>query len=92
VAVDAVGEEPKPTFLHFDGDGVTPSPSATRSIYLPETSERQDIPIYEDESVGPGTVLQGPCVIEADDTTVYVPRGSSVERDELWNLRMSIQL
>jgi N-methylhydantoinase A len=92
VAVDAFGIEPKPTLPRSTLNGAGVKPARSRPIFLPETGEFAEVPIFEDTVVTPGAGLDGPCVIEADDTTIYVPRGSSVARDERWNLEMSIDL
>jgi N-methylhydantoinase A len=92
VAVDAVGAELKPSLPRVALNGSTAEPARTREIYLPESGESAEVPIYEDTAVLPGAELEGPCVIEADDTTIYVPAGSTVRRDELWNLHMKIDL
>jgi N-methylhydantoinase A len=92
VAVDAFGAEPKPALPRSSANGSGVEPARRREIYLPETGEATEVPIYEDSAVLPGANLSGPCVIEADDTTIYVPDGSSVSRDELFNLHMSIEL
>ena len=73
-------------------NGADAMPIREREIFLPESGEAAVVPVYEDTGVGPGASLLGPCVIEADDTTMYVPRGTTVTRDELWNLHMSIDL
>lgn len=92
VAVDAVGAELKPSLPRIALNGSGAKSTRSREIYLPETGETADVPIYEDTAVLPGAELEGPCVIEADDTTIYVPAGSTVRRDELWNLHMKIDL
>jgi N-methylhydantoinase A len=92
VAVDAFGTEPKPGLPEAELDPIELQPERTRDIFLPELGERVAVPIFEDSKLTPGSKLEGPCVIEADDTTIYVPPGSTIDRDAHWNLHMSIDL
>jgi N-methylhydantoinase A len=92
VALDAVGIEPKPTPEPSATTAGRPEPARTRVVFLPDAGAEQEIPIYDDVDVLPGAELDGPCIIEADDTTVYVPADTSIRRDEHWNLHMAIAL
>lgn len=58
----------------------------TRPVYLPDRHERMEIPIYDETLFSVGSTVQGPAVIEAIDTTIYVPAGVTAERDELTNI------
>jgi N-methylhydantoinase A len=92
VAVDGVGIEAKPSLRLEPSDAKAPSPAQIRDVYLPEVGETRQIPVFEELDVLPGATLPGPCIIAADDTTVYVPDGASISRDGYWHLHMSIDL
>jgi N-methylhydantoinase A len=62
-----------------------------REIYLPTERERRLTPIYDEARFTVGSVIPGPAVIEADDTTIYVPAGVVAERDGFTNIILSEQ-
>jgi len=55
-------------------------------VYLPDRHERRSTPIYDEARFSPGSTVDGPAVIEALDTTVYVPEGARATRDPLTNI------
>ena len=57
----------------------------TRRVFLPETRQWADTPIYDDAAFSAGTTVPGPAVIDATDTTIYVPDGVTASRDEYLN-------
>jgi N-methylhydantoinase A len=57
----------------------------TRRVFLPSTRDFRDIPIYDDVRFTPGTSIDGPAVIDANDTTIFVPPGTTARRDEFMN-------
>jgi N-methylhydantoinase A len=61
-------------------------PRRTRPVFFEERNEFADTPIFDRGSLGPGTGIAGPAVIEQDDTTVLVPPGTKVEVDGYLNL------
>jgi N-methylhydantoinase A len=52
-----------------------------RSVYLPSVGERQTVTVLDDAVFSPGTEIAGPALVDASDTTIYVPPGSSLTRD-----------
>jgi N-methylhydantoinase A len=60
-----------------------------REIYLPTEHERRRTPVYDEARFTVGSTVQGPAVIEATDTTIYVPAGVTAERDGFTNIVMS---
>jgi N-methylhydantoinase A/oxoprolinase/acetone carboxylase beta subunit len=71
-------------------DGETRSLGAmrkgTRRILLPGSAERVETPIYDEALVPAKASIPGPAVIEADDTTIYVPAGFTADRDSDLNI------
>jgi N-methylhydantoinase A len=57
-----------------------------REVYLPSEQLRSEIPIYDDARLTPGSRVTGPAIVDASDTTVYDPPGTSAVRDEYMNL------
>ncbi|WP_214106653.1 hydantoinase/oxoprolinase family protein [Acrocarpospora catenulata] len=69
--------------------GIDGMRKADREIYLPDLRERRTVPILDEARFTPGSRVKGPCVIEAVDTTVYVPAGVRATRDEHRNIVMT---
>ena len=53
-----------------------------RRVHLPELREAREIVVYDDARVTPGSTLAGPAIVDADDTTIYLPSGCTAVRDE----------
>jgi N-methylhydantoinase A len=56
-----------------------------RTVFLPAERAFEDVPVIDEASFVFGTHVEGPAIIDAVDTTVYVPRGTSAERDTYLN-------
>jgi N-methylhydantoinase A len=63
----------------------TPEPVGHREIFLPIERRRESVPIFADASLRPGTTVPGPAILDLGDTTVYVPAGTTAERDQHFN-------
>ena len=48
------------------------------------------MPTYDAELMAPGMAFEGPGIIDVRDTTIYVPRGARIERDQFMNFRMAL--
>jgi N-methylhydantoinase A len=82
--VTAIGRQPRPP-TH----AAEPEPASLdqirkgeREIYLPMTGSRARLPIYDDLGFTTGTVAEGPAIVDAVDTTIFVPPETSITRDE----------
>jgi N-methylhydantoinase A len=62
-----------------------PAPRETRRVFLPAEREWAEVPIYAEEAFAPGQGVDGPAIIDESDTTIYVPPGNRIERDEYMN-------
>jgi N-methylhydantoinase A len=58
-------------------------PPRRRRLVDPATLAARDVPVHRRESLAPGQVVEGPALIEEDDTTTVVGAGfvASLERD-----------
>ena len=56
-----------------------------REVFLPAERVREQVPIIDDASFTVGTKVDGPAIVDAVDTTIYVPRGTTAERDQYLN-------
>ncbi|TCK22823.1 hydantoinase/oxoprolinase family protein [Pseudonocardia endophytica] len=61
-----------------------------REVYLPSEQSRQVIPAYDEARFTSGSRLVGPAIIDAVDTTIYVPPAVVAERDEHMNIVLTI--
>jgi N-methylhydantoinase A len=72
-----------------DGAG-TPEPIGHRHVFLPVERRAATLPIYAESAIVPGVAVEGPCIVDVGDTTLYVPDGSSASRDELFNFVLTV--
>ncbi|GAA1009869.1 hypothetical protein Aple_022720 [Acrocarpospora pleiomorpha] len=64
-------------------------PPPRRRVFLPETKQWQEIPVVPESSFASGDTFAGPLIVDATDTTVYVPTGVVIGRDKLANYRLT---
>jgi N-methylhydantoinase A len=57
----------------------------TRRVFLPGEREWAEIPIIDEQHFPVGITIEGPAIIDENDTTIYVPPGTTAERDEYQN-------
>lgn len=62
-----------------------PTPRGTRRVFLPAEREWAEVPIFAEDAFAPGQGVEGPAIIDESDTTIYVPPGNRIERDEYMN-------
>jgi N-methylhydantoinase A len=86
-SVTAIGRQQRPEWSVAAMNGHTPDDArkAVREVYLPDVLERAEIPVYAGDRCGPGIQIEGPAIIDETDTTIYVPTGSTAQRDEHLN-------
>lgn len=64
-------------------------PYTERAVILPGRG-KTELPIYRAEALKPGARLSGPAVVEAEDTTIFLPEGHRAEVDGYQNLVVEI--
>jgi N-methylhydantoinase A len=85
---------PKPK-VHLDiapqtvGD-VHPRKGA-RQAYFPELGGFVETPVFDRYGLAPGSLIDGPAVIEERESTVVMGPGSRGRVDNLWNLIVELQ-
>jgi N-methylhydantoinase A len=67
-----------------------PAPAAQRDVHLPVERRAATIPIYLERAVAPGLAVDGPCIVDVGDTTIYVPDGSTCTRDRFFNFVLTV--
>jgi N-methylhydantoinase A len=85
--VTAIGRQPRPPTHAAEREPASLDQirKGEREIYLPMTGSRERLPIYDDLGFTPGTVAEGPAIVDAVDTTIFVPPATSITRDEHMN-------
>lgn len=86
----AIGKNPELTLPRYP---VAPTPLSKalkekRKVWL--QSGPAEIPIYERDLLGVGTSVSGPCVVEQDINTIFIPSGDKATVDEFQNFVVSI--
>jgi N-methylhydantoinase A len=86
-SVTVTGRQDRPALGSAPSDGGPGSDLVreTREVFLPAERRRETIPIIDDAKFTVGAKVEGPAVIDAVDTTIYVPPGTTAERDEYMN-------
>lgn len=83
--VQVVGQTAKPRMATGAGDWTaSPQPIGVRTVRL--TDQPWEAPVYERGALSPGVTLNGPCIIEQYDSTVFVTPGFRLEVDEGLNI------
>ncbi|HEX4668445.1 MAG TPA: hydantoinase/oxoprolinase family protein [Solirubrobacterales bacterium] len=60
-----------------------------RDVYLPSSRRRERVAVYDEGRIRPGAGIEGPALIDAGDTTIFVPPETSAGRDEHMNFVLS---
>lgn len=85
--VTAIGRQTRPTFTTAAdaANGQAPPVREQRRVFLPAEREHAEIPVFDDGAVTLGSRIEGPAIIDAVDTTIYVPPGTEARRDAHMN-------
>jgi N-methylhydantoinase A len=84
VSVTATAPRPRPR-IAASAAGTAAGPVRERDVFLPSLRTRERIPVYEDAGLPPGASVEGPAIVDATDTTIFVPPGVTATRDEFLN-------
>ena len=90
--VEGVASLPRPDARELPGEGSDPAAAlrGERPVYLSEAGELRTARVYSAEQLRTGNELDGPALVEADDTTVLVHPGQRLWVDGYLNLRMEL--
>jgi N-methylhydantoinase A len=86
--ITAKGEMPSPRLTRLPSSPRSPDEMLKRhrDVYLPAERERRSTAIYDEALFSVGSAIAGPAIIEAVDTTIFVPVGVTAERDPFYNI------
>jgi N-methylhydantoinase A len=90
--VEATARLPIPTaeWLPDEDADAGRASKGKRSVYFAEAGGYEPVAVYDAERLRPGNELDGPAVIEAEDTTVFVHPGQRLRVDGFLNLRIAL--
>lgn len=93
LSVEALAALPKPVFAETAPGKADAAEAlkATRPVYLDERDGFAEVPIYAGDRLAPGHEVEGPALVEADDTTLLVRRGHRLRVDGYGNLRIDLR-
>jgi N-methylhydantoinase A len=86
--VIAIGLKPKPKIIRFSEPRSSNGADALkgrRRLFLPEAGNWGEVDIIDGERLASGMSIDGPCVIERKNTTIYVPPEWHLEVDDYHN-------
>jgi N-methylhydantoinase A len=94
--VVARGIRPKPSPARIDGAGpgeasVEEAKRGARPVYLVETGAWQDVECYEAGRLPVGQPVEGPCIVEDLDTTIFVPADARVSREPFGGFEIEVR-
>ncbi|MGH2968012.1 MAG: hydantoinase/oxoprolinase family protein [Solirubrobacteraceae bacterium] len=91
LSIRAVHRREKPVGREGAGDaGGAVEPVAEREVFLPEERRQASLPVYAEEDLSPGSSVEGPCIVDVGDTTIYVPDRATCRRDEHFNFALTV--
>lgn len=84
VRLRVIGRIDKPQFLGGNQTGVSLESAlkGERPVYIPESNEFEEVPVYDGDRPLCGNTIRGPAVIEKMDTSVFVSKSYDCFVDE----------
>ncbi|WP_223593798.1 hydantoinase/oxoprolinase family protein [Neobacillus bataviensis] len=90
--VTGVGKTVKPKIKSNPSEGKGQvTPHKLNEVFLPDLNEARQIPTYVSQEISVGDLINGPAIVEAGDTTIYVPEYASITKDEYLNYVMEVR-
>jgi N-methylhydantoinase A len=90
--VTGVGKTVKPKIKSNEIEGKEKVEAHKYSeVFLPDMNEARQIPTFVSQNISVGDQISGPAIVEAGDTTIYVPENSNITKDEYLNYVMEVR-
>jgi N-methylhydantoinase A len=92
LSIKVTNRRPKPAGREQEPHDSHPEPEAAghRAVILPIERRRETLPVFPESQLPPGASVDGPCVIDVGDTTIYIPDNVSCARDRYFNFALSV--
>jgi N-methylhydantoinase A len=87
----ATVEDSSSPFHRREMGSAKPPARAVREVFNPATRATMEVPIFDNAVVGTGARIEGPALIDAEDTTILIPEAFVGERDGWGNLLLSVR-
>lgn len=68
--------------------GEAPAPSGRRPVFDLATAASAEVPVYARADLVPGARIEGPAILQEDETTIVVARGFSATADPAGHVLM----
>lgn len=90
--VKGIGKLNKPSMIRHElsSSVSTNALKGKREVYLNNDQKFQPINVYIREKLSPGNILDGPAIIESNDTTIFIDYHQQIKVDEYLNLVMEL--
>ena len=84
--ITAIGRQRQPHFPRLPAESLDAAEALRgQTAIFTEPGRQVTIPVYDDRLLRPGHRAAGPAIVNAHDTTIYIPAGFHGRRDELMN-------
>jgi N-methylhydantoinase A len=92
LSIKVTNRRPKPAGREQEAHDSHPEPEAVahRTVFLPVERREEELPVFPESELPPGASVDGPCIIDVGDTTLYVPENATATRDKFFNFALSV--
>jgi N-methylhydantoinase A len=92
LSIKVTNRRPKPSGREQEPHDSYPAPAAVahRDAFLPIERRAESLPVFPEAELPPGASVDGPCIIDVGDTTLYIPENVTCTRDRYFNFALSI--
>ena len=88
--VAAIGLTSAPPLKKLEGGGRAAPPTEGRPVYFEESGGFVDTDVVDRGTLGPGSVLTGPAIVEQVDSTIVIHPRQKASVDEFGNLLIAV--
>lgn len=92
VTATAVRYKPSLPISELAPTAIDDMTKSIRTVYLPQTGDAREVTVLDAAKFSPGTSLEGPVIIDASDTTIFVPPGVRATRDKFRNFVLELEV
>lgn len=68
-----------------------PAASDSRKVWVDESRGFSDLPVYDSSTLGSGSLINGPCIVESTSATAFIGGDAQVLVDEGGNLHIELE-
>jgi N-methylhydantoinase A len=92
LSIKVTNRRPKPAGHEQEPHDSNPEPEAVahRDVFLPIERRAESLPVYPESQLPPGASVEGPCIIDVGDTTLYIPENATATRDRFFNFALTV--